>query len=107
MIFFFLDFRKRAGVFVDFNGTITRGSITWGAEPIAVCYSAPYIIAMLTRTFEIHNIYDQKLVQTVEFSQKLKTLYEGDLALVPSGDQIYCIFQKAFDKQVHIFQLSF
>ena len=96
----FPSLESRVGVFVDFNGTITRGSITWSAEPISVCYSAPYIIAMLSKSFEIHNIFDQKPVQSLPYTQLLKSLHHGYLPLSHSGDQIYTVLQKPFENQV-------
>ncbi|KAJ3388102.1 transforming growth factor, beta receptor associated protein 1 [Entophlyctis sp. JEL0112] len=55
------------GMFVNANGDAIRGTIEWGALPKSVVFQFPYIIALLRNdTVEVHNIFSQELVETLE-----------------------------------------
>lgn len=57
------------GVFVDHMGAITRSSITWSKPPRSLAYCKPFILALQEDQIEIHNAFDQQLVQVVRSSQ--------------------------------------
>ncbi|KAI7847334.1 hypothetical protein BDC45DRAFT_542029 [Circinella umbellata] len=54
------------GIFADSQGSPIRGTLQWSSYPKALCVEYPYIGALLrNNTIEIHNILDQKLLQTI------------------------------------------
>nr|CAG8434698.1 7037_t:CDS:10 [Entrophospora candida] len=66
------------GQFVLSNGDPVRGILQWTSFPRAIGVDYPYVVALLrNNTIEIHNIIDQKLVQTVTLRTKAKTISTG------------------------------
>ncbi|KAI9264960.1 hypothetical protein BDA99DRAFT_437285 [Phascolomyces articulosus] len=54
------------GIFADSQGSPIRGTLQWSSYPKSLCVEFPYIAALLrNNTIEIHNILDQKLLQTI------------------------------------------
>mgnify|MGYP005995456009 CR=1 FL=1 len=97
----------RVGVFVDFEGQITRGSIAWGSPPVSVQYSAPYIVALLLGgNIEVHNIHNQVKVQTLSYSQRFRHISPGELLLMATRDQIYCLKAKEMEEQVNMMRMT-
>ena len=91
----------RVGVFVDYESRITRGSITWSSPPLSVSYSYPYIVALLLGgKIEVHNIYNQRQVQILEYTQRFRHISKGELLLMAIRDQIYCLTAKPIEEQV-------
>lgn len=68
------------GIFCSGNGDPVRGTLQWSSYPRALGVEFPYVAALLkSGHVEIHNILDQKLIQTVRSdpSMELKTLVQG------------------------------
>ncbi|KAI9323409.1 hypothetical protein BX666DRAFT_1847070, partial [Dichotomocladium elegans] len=58
------------GIFTDAHGSPIRGTLQWSSYPRALCVEFPYIAALLRNgSIEIHNIIDQKQLQTISFPQ--------------------------------------
>ncbi|KAF9428575.1 transforming growth factor, beta receptor associated protein 1 [Podila epigama] len=68
------------GIFCSGNGDPVRGTLQWSSYPRALGVEFPYVAALLkSGIVEIHNILDQKLIQTVRFDQSTdpRTLVQG------------------------------
>ncbi|KAI7826544.1 hypothetical protein BC939DRAFT_395393 [Gamsiella multidivaricata] len=68
------------GIFCSGSGDPVRGTLQWSSYPRALAVEFPYVTALLRGNIvEIHNILDQKLVQTIRFdpSMELRTLMQG------------------------------
>ncbi|KAG0350422.1 transforming growth factor, beta receptor associated protein 1 [Podila minutissima] len=68
------------GIFCSGSGDPVRGTLQWSSYPRALGVEFPYVAALLkSGNIEIHNILDQKLIQTVRSdpSMDLKTLVQG------------------------------
>ncbi|KAF9388781.1 transforming growth factor, beta receptor associated protein 1 [Podila verticillata] len=68
------------GIFCSGNGDPVRGTLQWSSYPRALGVEFPYVAALLkSGSIEIHNILDQKLIQTVRFDPSMdpKTLVQG------------------------------
>ncbi|KAI7898930.1 uncharacterized protein BX663DRAFT_442122, partial [Cokeromyces recurvatus] len=61
------------GIFVNASGDAIRGTLQWSDYPQHISVDYPYTTALLgNNTIEIHNIIDQKLVQTICLDKTLK-----------------------------------
>lgn len=81
----------RVGVFVGFNGEpLPKTSITWSQSPIAVEYTAPYLVGLIPRVgIEIHNALDQSFVQLLPLQRATAIFSNGmkfDMEPRPGGD---------------------
>lgn len=68
------------GIFCTGAGDPVRGTLQWSSYPRALGVEFPYVAALLrNNVIEIHNIIDQKLIQTIRFdpSAELRTLVQG------------------------------
>ncbi|CAO3574989.1 unnamed protein product [Mortierella alpina] len=68
------------GIFCTGAGDPVRGTLQWSSYPRALGVEFPYVAALLrNNVVEIHNILDQKLIQTIRFdpSAELRTLVQG------------------------------
>ncbi|KAG0343263.1 hypothetical protein BG004_005429 [Podila humilis] len=68
------------GIFCSGNGDPVRGTLQWSSYPRALGVEFPYVAALLRNgTIEIHNILDQRLIQTIRFDQSVdpRTLVQG------------------------------
>ncbi|KAG0224780.1 transforming growth factor, beta receptor associated protein 1 [Mortierella sp. GBA43] len=68
------------GIFCTGSGDPVRGTLQWSSYPRSLAVEFPYVIALLKgNVVEVHNILDQKLVQTIRFDQsmELRTLMQG------------------------------
>lgn len=81
----------RVGVFVGFNGEpLPKTSITWSQSPIAVEYTAPYLVGLIPRVgIEIHNTLDQSFVQLIPL-QRVSSMFgngmKWDMEPRPTAD---------------------
>ncbi|KAF1336332.1 Vacuolar protein sorting 39, partial [Globisporangium splendens] len=81
----------RVGVYVGFNGEpLPKTSITWSQSPIAVEYTAPYLVGLIPRVgVEIHNTLDQSFVQLIPL-QRVSCMFgngmKWDMEPRPTGD---------------------
>ncbi|KAJ3022341.1 UNVERIFIED_CONTAM: transforming growth factor, beta receptor associated protein 1, partial [Siphonaria sp. JEL0065] len=73
------------GMFVNSNGDAVRGTLQWSAIPKSIVFQFPYIIALLrNNTLEVHNLFTQELVSTIEIPSHYndpRTLYESSFPL--------------------------
>ena len=91
----------QVGVFVDFQGKITRGSISWSAPVLSVSFQFPYLVALLIGdVIEVHNVYDQKLVQRLASLQGAPHIHRGELLLQSRRDLIYSLRSKPIQAQL-------
>jgi len=61
------------GVFVSSKGDATRGTIQWKYYPNSIAFQYPYMLASMDdNTLAIHNILDQRLIQTITFPQEIQ-----------------------------------
>ncbi|KAJ3121307.1 SPT3 Dosage dependent suppressor of Ty-induced promoter mutations-like protein [Physocladia obscura] len=79
------------GMFVNSNGDAVRGTIQWSALPKSIVFQFPYTIALLNnKTIEIHELFSQRLVQTVELTASEfidpRFLHETNFPLTINGD---------------------
>ncbi|KAI9472064.1 MAG: CNH domain-containing protein [Benjaminiella poitrasii] len=59
------------GIFVNANGDAIRGTLQWSHYPHHITVDYPYIVALLpNNSIEIHNVTDQKLIQTIPDQQQ-------------------------------------
>ncbi|KAF9122399.1 transforming growth factor, beta receptor associated protein 1 [Mortierella sp. GBA39] len=68
------------GIFCSGAGDPVRGTLQWSSYPRALGIEFPYVAALLRgNIIEVHNILDQKLVQTMRFDSALeiRTLVQG------------------------------
>lgn len=68
------------GIFCTGSGDPVRGTLQWSSYPKALAVEYPYVAALLRgNVIEVHNILDQKLVQTIRFEPtlELRTLIQG------------------------------
>ncbi|KAG0260255.1 transforming growth factor, beta receptor associated protein 1 [Mortierella polycephala] len=68
------------GVFCTGTGDPVRGTLHWSSYPRALGVEFPYVAALLRNNIiEIHNILDQKLIQTIRFepSAEMRSLVQG------------------------------
>ncbi|KAF9576009.1 transforming growth factor, beta receptor associated protein 1 [Mortierella alpina] len=68
------------GIFCTGAGDPVRGTLQWSSYPRALGVEFPYVAALLrNNVVEIHNILDQRLIQTIRFdpSAELRTLVQG------------------------------
>ncbi|KAF8938913.1 hypothetical protein BGZ58_011208 [Dissophora ornata] len=68
------------GIFCTGAGDPVRGTLQWSSYPKALAVEYPYVTALLRgNVVEVHNIMDQKLVQTIRFeaSMEVRTLMQG------------------------------
>ncbi|ORZ12536.1 vacuolar sorting protein 39 domain 2-domain-containing protein [Lobosporangium transversale] len=68
------------GIFCSGSGDPVRGTLQWSSYPRALAVEFPYVTALLRgNIIEIHNILDQKLVQSIRLdpSIELRTLMQG------------------------------
>jgi len=68
------------GIFCTGTGDPARGTLQWSSYPRALAVEFPYVIALLRgNVIEVHNILDQKLIQTIRFdpSVEVRTLMQG------------------------------
>ncbi|KAI9340831.1 CNH domain-containing protein [Obelidium mucronatum] len=68
------------GMFVNSNGDAVRGTLQWSAVPKSIVFQFPYIIALLkNNTLEVHNLFTQELISTMEIPSQYsdpRTLHE-------------------------------
>ncbi|TYZ63196.1 hypothetical protein PybrP1_012945, partial [[Pythium] brassicae (nom. inval.)] len=81
----------RVGVFVGFNGEpLPKTSITWSQSPVAVEFTAPYLVGLIPRVgIEIHNALDQSFVQLLPLQRATALFSNGmkfDMEPRPGGD---------------------
>ncbi|GAB9465834.1 Vacuolar protein sorting 39 [Globisporangium polare] len=81
----------RVGVFMGFNGEpLPKTSITWSQSPIAIEYTAPYLVGLIPRVgIEIHNALDQSFVQLLPLQRASSIFGNGmkfDMEPRPTGD---------------------
>ncbi|GJJ69717.1 vacuolar protein sorting-associated protein 3 [Entomortierella parvispora] len=61
------------GIFCSGSGEPVRGTLQWSSYPRSLGIEFPYVAALLRNNIiEIHNILDQKLIQTVRFDPVLE-----------------------------------
>ncbi|KAI8994624.1 hypothetical protein BDB01DRAFT_846646 [Pilobolus umbonatus] len=61
------------GIFVNAKGDAIRGTLQWSGYPKDVRVEFPYVTALLrSNVIEIHNILDQKLLQTIPVDPSLE-----------------------------------
>ncbi|ORY07880.1 hypothetical protein K493DRAFT_403612 [Basidiobolus meristosporus CBS 931.73] len=61
------------GMFVTSSGDPTRGTLQWPSHPRAIGIHFPYVIALLrNNTIQIHNLLDQKLMQSFGFTRNME-----------------------------------
>ncbi|KAG0212916.1 transforming growth factor, beta receptor associated protein 1 [Mortierella sp. GBA30] len=68
------------GIFCSGAGDPVRGTLQWSSYPRALGVEFPYVAALLRNNIvEIHNILDQKLIQTIRFdpSTEARTIVQG------------------------------
>ncbi|KAG0205351.1 hypothetical protein BGX33_007985 [Mortierella sp. NVP41] len=68
------------GIFCSGAGDPVRGTLQWSSYPRALGIEFPYVAALLRgNIIEVHNILDQKLIQTLRFDSTLeiRTLVQG------------------------------
>jgi hypothetical protein len=64
---------NQIGIFVNANGDAIRGTLQWSSYPKALCVEFPYVAALLrNNSIEIHNILDQKLLQTITLDPSME-----------------------------------
>ena len=57
---------EKIGVIMGFDIVASRPQVQWSYTPLAVGHSFPYVIALLKKTIEVHNLYDtSSCVQTI------------------------------------------
>lgn len=68
------------GIFCSGSGEPVRGTLQWSSYPRSLGIEFPYVAALLRNNIiEIHNILDQKLIQTVRFdpSLEIRSIVQG------------------------------
>src|ERR1051325_5940333 len=66
------------GQFVSYTGDPVRGLLQWQNFPRAIGVEFPYVVALLrNNVIEVHNILEQRPVQSVQLSSKSKTISTG------------------------------
>jgi len=80
------------GVFVDHTGVTTRSSIAWAKPPRALAYCKPFIVALQEDQIEVHNAFDQRLVQRLPCTQRYHTMARsGELPLLAAHNVLYAL----------------
>ena len=77
-LIFIFDLQMAMGQFVSYTGDHVRGLLQWQNFPRAIGVEFPYVVALLrNNVIEVHNILEQKLVQSVQLPSKSKTISTG------------------------------
>lgn len=58
------------GIVVNVDGDISRGTIPWPKSPSSVAVNNPYVAAVIDKNILIHSLYDQALIQTIEYQSQ-------------------------------------
>ncbi|KAI1315748.1 transforming growth factor, beta receptor associated protein 1 [Mortierella claussenii] len=73
------------GIFCSGSGEPVRGTLQWSSYPRALAVEFPYVTALLRgNIIEVHNILDQKLVQSIRFESfvEVRNLIQGSGLMV-------------------------
>ncbi|RIA94527.1 vacuolar sorting protein 39 domain 2-domain-containing protein [Glomus cerebriforme] len=66
------------GQFIRYTGDPVRGILQWNNFPRAIGVEFPYVVALLrNNVIEVHNILEQKQVQSVQLPSKSRTISTG------------------------------
>jgi hypothetical protein len=61
------------GVFISSKGDATRGTLQWQYYPNSIAFQYPYMLALMDdNTLAVHNILDQKLIQTIHIPREIQ-----------------------------------
>lgn len=64
------------GIFVNPFGEPTRSTIEWTQGiPRKLCSSYPYIISLFKNAMQVHDINDQRVVQSIKFNPELRSAH--------------------------------
>jgi len=92
------------GMFVSLKGAAApeKGTIQWSSVPFDLGYRYPYVISLGKSAIEIHNILDQKLQQSIEFtSDELRCICnQKDRFYVASKTAIHFLLWTPIDNQI-------
>ena len=58
------------GMFINLNGDVIRGTLTFDHYPSSISIQLPYIIAIIKNEIQIFSIYDQTKLQTITINDK-------------------------------------
>ncbi|CAG8462104.1 4245_t:CDS:10 [Rhizophagus irregularis] len=66
------------GHFIAYTGDAVRGTLQWENFPRAISVEFPFVVALLrNNVIEVHNIIEQKLVQSIKLKSRLRTISTG------------------------------
>lgn len=93
------------GFLVNQVGTPLATQIEWDTPPLAVGYRYPFVVGVQNTSIEVHNVYNQGLVQTIPLpshvTRKLTLVSDnGRHLIVAGGGTIYCLVPTPVEEQV-------
>jgi len=92
---------EKIGVIMGFNIIASRPQVQWSYTPLAVGHSFPYVIALLKKTIEVHNLYDTtSCVQTIQLQSGKAIADDGHRIFVATASRIYTLDPIPYEQQI-------
>ena len=92
---------EKIGVIMGFDIIASRPQVTWSYTPLAVGHSFPYVIALLKKTIEVHNLYDTtSCVQTIALQGGKAIADDGHRVFVATASRIYTLEPIPYEQQI-------
>lgn len=58
------------GMFINLNGDVVRGTLTFESYPSAISIAYPHVLAILKNKVVVYSIFDQQKLQEIQFADK-------------------------------------
>ena len=83
--------KEHLSAFVGFDGkpSAHNQAITWSELPLAVQYSFPYVLGLLSRSVEVRSLHTMNQVQTIPIAKPRRLAAKGSVVYVASSMAIY------------------
>lgn len=92
---------EKIGVIMGFDIVASRPQVQWSYTPLAVGHSFPYVIALLKKTIEVHNLYDtSSCVQTVTLQGGKAIADDGHHVFVATSNRILALVPIPYEQQI-------
>lgn len=92
---------EKIGVIMGFDIIASRPQVQWSYTPLAVGHSFPYVIALLKKTIEVHNLYDtSSCVQTIPLQGGKAIADNGHRVFVATASRIYTLEPIPYEQQI-------